>query len=86
MILRSDPVAFQYPFSVILLGLPPSPCFLSLGTKKYHSLSPIVDKPAIESQDFINTIIEKKSYNNRNEESNYTSTYEVSPMDHDHKC
>lgn len=56
-IFRSEPVAFQKPFSVVRLGLPPLPCFLSLGTKKYHSLSPTFDKPIISCKKFIISII-----------------------------
>lgn len=41
-IFLSDPVAFQKPVPVVLFGLPKLLCFLSLGTKKYHSLSPSI--------------------------------------------
>lgn len=36
----SVPVAFQYPEAAARLGLTPFGYFLSLGLKKYHSLSP----------------------------------------------
>lgn len=83
MIFLSEPVAFQNPFSVVLLGLPPFPCFLSLATKKYHSLSPIVESPA--------QVTSKQSYITFTRRTmildvNGIDIYLAGPKDHDDKC
>ncbi|RWW02927.1 hypothetical protein GW17_00033956 [Ensete ventricosum] len=52
-IVRSDPVAFQNPRSVLRLGRPPLRLFRSLGTKKYHSLSPILANPEANQHDIM---------------------------------
>ena len=56
-IVRSDPVAFQNPPSVLRLGRPPLRLFRSLGTKKYHSLSPILANPEANQHDMTSDLL-----------------------------